>query len=324
MEMDAATIDRVRGVIFGNACGDALGRAMEFMSKKEVKRVYPKGVSSYRDIDMKDGFRSIWKRGEWTDDTNQMICILDSILEKKAIVPVNIVQKFLEWAHNDGRGMGGNTRTVFSHKLFRTDPLAASEYVWNKGGRTSAPNGGVMRTSVLGLFDYKNKKNVIENAKTVCKITHFDPRCVASCVTVCLTISQMINGATYPFNVVKSIINDAAEFDAGVEAVMDLAQGCTIGDLHLDSNTDMGYTYKTLAAGLYAFFHADSFRDGILDVIHEGGDSDTNGAVAGALLGARFGFSSIPIDWVTGLTRKAELFQKVDQLVELITERSSM
>lgn len=316
--MDNRTKDRVRGVIFGNAVGDALGRATEFMSKLEVKETYPKGVRTYADIDMTNRFRAIWKRGEWTDDTNQMLCIMDSLIENKAVVPHDIAKRFLRWAAEDGRGMGGTTRRVFSQPMFTIDPHKAAEDVWIKSGKQFAPNGGVMRTSILGVWDYTDADQIVKNAEMACKVTHFDPRCVASCVAVCLAIAQMLNGEDDPVKASSTAAYIAARFDSGIERVVELAEKGSIYDLLLDEEGKIGYTYKTAHAGFWEFIQAENFHDGIIEIINEGGDADTNGAVAGAMLGARFGFSSIPIGWITGLAHAKELSKKTDAIVSML------
>ncbi len=52
----------------------------------------------------------------------------------------------------------------------------ASFDIWDKGGRNMAPNGGVMRTSILGVYKYQSLKDVMENTLNICKVTHSDPR----------------------------------------------------------------------------------------------------------------------------------------------------
>ena len=63
-----------------------------------------------------------------------------------------------------------------------------------KSGYFVAPNGGVMRTSILGTMEYHDIAKVIENTKSACKVTHADPRCVASCVAVTMAIALMLQG----------------------------------------------------------------------------------------------------------------------------------
>lgn len=83
---------------------------------------------------------------------------------------------------------------------------------------------------------------------------------------------------------------------------IDLAHDTTdIADLHLDHQPSIGYTLRTLAASLWCYWHAPSFEEGLLAIVNEGGDADTNGAVAASLLGALYGNHTIPTLWLTTL-----------------------
>ena len=77
--------------------------------------------------------------------------------------------------------------------------------------------------------------------------------------------------------------------------------------LNLQDDKSMGYTLKTMAAGLWAYWHAKTFEEGLLAVVNAGGDADTNAAVACAILGAKFGFNAIPKEYVDGLRNKEKL-----------------
>jgi ADP-ribosylglycohydrolase len=79
----------------------------------------------------------------------------------------------------------------------------------------------------------------------------------------------------------------------------------------------VGYTLKTLAAGLWAYWNAPSFEEGLLSVVRAGGDADTNAAVACAILGAKFGFSAIPQEYIDGLIYKEQLDEVVSGMIEL-------
>ncbi len=73
-------MDNIVGAIYGNAIGDALGLATEFMTKEEVNKHYGEKKITY-DAIVQDGHRRRWKKGDWTDDTDQMILIMQTIIE---------------------------------------------------------------------------------------------------------------------------------------------------------------------------------------------------------------------------------------------------
>ena len=63
---------------------------------------------------------------------------------------------------------------AYKHHL--TSVLQASYEIWEKSGRQAAPNGALMRTSVLGCFQFGELDKVKENTLQMCKVTHADPR----------------------------------------------------------------------------------------------------------------------------------------------------
>ena len=69
-----------------------------------------------------------------------------------------------------------------------------------------------MRTSVLGTMDFDDLNKVIKNTKRACRVTHADPRCVASCVAVTIAIALMLQG--------KHVLNNGEQ---DVDAIMDFA-----------------------------------------------------------------------------------------------------
>jgi len=73
---------------------------------------------------------------------------------------------------------------------------------------------------------------------------------------------------------------------------------------------------KALSAGLWAYFNAPDFNTGILRVVNEGGDADSNACVAGSLLGAKYGFNSIPEKYVDGLRNKSFLESKFNAFID--------
>ena len=158
--MENETIkERFLGTIFGQAVGDALGLSTEFMSKQEVDRFYPNGIEDYSQI-VQDDHRRRWQRGDWTDDTDMMLCILDSFVACQKVDILDIARRFKEWMMNGGMGIGRHTYNVMALGDYTSNPQKAAEIIWKMGKKKAAANGAVMRTSVVGLM----KENVANAA----------------------------------------------------------------------------------------------------------------------------------------------------------------
>ena len=150
--MENETIkERFLGTIFGQAVGDALGLSTEFMSKQEVDRFYPNGIEDYSQI-VQDDHRRRWQRGDWTDDTDMMLCILDSFVACQKVDVLDIARRFKEWMMNGGMGIGRHTYNVMALGDYTSNPQKAAEIIWKMGKKKAAANGAVMRTSVVGLM----------------------------------------------------------------------------------------------------------------------------------------------------------------------------
>ena len=295
---------RYFGTLLGQAVGDALGLATEFLSKEQVRSTYPEGVSDYRQI-IRDEHRRRWPVGSWTDDTDQMICIMNSLAEHRSISVCDIASRFQGWAFAGGIGIGHTTMAVLKNVDFVSDPHKVAHRVWEATGKRAAANGGIMRSSVIGLWRSEHRQEVHRNAADVCRITHADPRCVASCVALADMIASLVGGMRDHERVLSSAAKAGGAHDAECVEVIAMAQSATLMDLRLDEGLNpgeenrLGYTYKPLAAAAWALANAQSFEQGLKAIVHEGGDADTNGAVVGAVLGARFGADAIPSPWAS-------------------------
>ena len=195
---------------------------------------------------------------------------------------------------NGGMGIGRHTYNVMALGDYTSNPQKAAEIIWKMGKKKAAANGAVMRTSVVGLL----KKNVTSNAENICKLTHFDSRCVGSCVIV----SSIIHALVFEDRILDydDVIGIAKQYDERIVPFVDLAYHEGLDSLCLDDEKSMGYTLRTLGAAL------------------SGGDADTNAAVAGAILGAKFGICHIPEEWRNGLLHASMLHDKVQNLYAML------
>ena len=305
------TKNKIYGTIFGQAIGDALGLGTEFMSKTEVREKYPDGLKEYSQI-IRDYHRAKFQPGSWSDDTDMMLCIANAIIEDKGINLHTIARNFKQWVYApETRGVGQTTLKVLSIAEYVEKPHQVAELIWRMTRTKNAANGSVMRTAIIGL----KKENVAQTAEDVCKLTHFDPRCVGSCVIVSEIINHLIwhdEQLSY-----SQIITIGNKYDKSIAEYIDKAYYNGIESLELDEPSSIGYTLKALGSALWCLFHANNFEEGLLRVVNEGGDADTNAAVACAMLGAKFGYTSIPQKYTDGLTRKNDLMRITNYLMQI-------
>ncbi len=293
--------NRMLGCLYGQAVGNALGLVTEFVTKEDVQRMYPGGLSTY------PGDSGLWE----DDDTKQTLCLLDELTENKRIAPRSLARRLTHWLESDGRGCGNHVYQVITHRDFLTDPFKASYDRWMLSRKEAAPNGGIMRTAVVGLMP----DNVEAYAVDACKVTHYDPRCIGSCVIASRIIHSLAwNDREMSCDEIKAI---ARKYDPRITEWVELArQSADIAALELDEPHSIGYTLRTLAAVLWCYWHAGSFEEGLLAVVNEGGDADTNAAVACAVLGAKFGYSSIPEYYIKNLHDDEKYRAQADRFID--------
>lgn len=324
---------RVSAVIFGQAIGDSLGLPVEHRSAGEVHD-FAKTTDSFWPRAYVETIRKehTWKAGEWSDDTDQALCILDAYLENPAqdVDPLVVASNFLKWAATNGRGIGKHTGAVFAHPDFSSDPFKASKEVWEASGQQAAPNGAVMRTSYVGVLRPWDLVWTAKTAADCARVTHYDPRCVASAVAVSVAIACLCQGQTLPNAMARAMQYSSVHHD-----VNDEITESTLKTLNLDEGLPqipggpspaIGYTGKTLGAGFYAsrsYFgmrllrntDCEKFRSALTDIIFAGGDTDTNAAVAGAMLGAQGDMICLPSVLLEPLQPKEELAKRIVALL---------
>lgn len=305
--------DKIYGCLFGQAIGDALGLGTEFMTKTEAKEKYPNGLTEYSQI-IRDYHRIKFQPGMWSDDTDMMLCIANAIIEDKGINLHTIARNFKDWFYTpDTRGVGQTTYKVLAIADYVEKPQQVAELIWKMSRTKNAANGAVMRTSITGLL----KNNVTQTAEDVCKLTHFDSRCVGSCVIVSEIISHLIwQGEQLSYSQIITIGN---QYDNRIAEYIDKAYCDSIDRLELDEPSSIGYTLKAMGATLWCLFHAHNFEEGLLAVVNEAGDADTNAAVACAVLGAKFGYNTIPQKYIDGLRKREYLARVADDLIAIFS-----
>lgn len=299
--------DRIAGCLWGQAIGDALGLGAEFMSREEVEKNYPDSLTEYYQFGEEFGY--------WTDDTDMMLCIAESIIKYKDIVPDAVARNFKEWYNSSPIDIGATTAIILSLFEYDESPYEIAQMMWERTGRKNAANGGVMRTSIVGLWN----ENVAENAERICRLTHADPRCIGSCVI----ISELINSLVWQDMELSygELLQIGDKYDSRIKPYLDIAHNGLLEDFELDDKMTMGYTLKTMGCAIWCLYHIDNFKDGLLKIVNAGGDADTNAAVTCAVLGAKYGKKGIPEHYIQGLKRKDEYDGMIRQLTDILMDK---
>jgi len=301
--------DRYRGTLLGLAVGNTLGLPVESWPSGEIRRRYPHGIREIDPLELKL---------PWDDDLAQAVILAEAILEHDTLRNDDLAARLMLWFESNGRGMGSQTRAVISAFRQGMLPSEAARLVWERDGGQPAGNGAVMRCAPVAMRWARDRVKLLEETENSSRVTHHDPRCSWSAFAVNLAVAEALTGRTAS---IDSIANTLECSDVGphtLHAVRDVA-GHSLEHLRLDGSA-VGFTLKAMQAGLWCLEHSADFEESLVAVIQAGGDTDTNGAVAGAILGALHGASAIPDRWTAHIAKADRLISLADRLLDRAAE----
>jgi ADP-ribosylglycohydrolase len=171
-----------------------------------------------------------------------------------------------------------------------------------------------MRCAPVAMRWRGDRTKLQEETERSARVTHHDPRCSWSAYAVNIAIAETLNGRVPSIAGVADALEGTDVGPHTLEAVRSVS-GRTLERLALDGRTT-GFTLKAMQVGMWCLEHCQDFEESMLMVVHAGGDTDTNGAVAGAVLGALHGAEGIPDRWIGGIARRERLTEIADQLLE--------
>ena len=209
--------------------------------------------------------------GTWSDDTSMALAICDSYRELGRIDVSDIRDKFVSWYRDgaytcDGLFDIGNATA----EALRIGHGLAGE--WDNG------NGSLMRTIPLAFTDATD-----DEVRAVSAITHAHPTSTEACVAMVGAARSLIAGA----NGRKAALACGVNFDKPRDEVR-----------------SGGYVLDTFEAALWCLANTSNYRDCVLLAVNLGSDTDTTGAVAGALAGIVYSVEGIPAKWLNSLRGK--------------------
>jgi ADP-ribosyl-[dinitrogen reductase] hydrolase len=288
--------DAAAGALLGLACGDALGRPVEFRSADWIADTHGRVTEM-----LGDGTHGK-PPGTVTDDTDLALCLARSLVECEAFDGQDVASRFAAWLDGGPFDVGLMTADAIQEYQSGTSWRDAGREVWHRRREGSnAGNGSVMRCAPLAVAFADDPATLADVSQRSSAITHHDPRCTYGCAVLNCTVAGYLRGESDPFPAALDRIDSDApdELVESLRVVPDLLDG--------DALPTSGYVVETLQTALYDALTADSAESAVLTAVNRGGDADTIGAVTGALAGARFGRDGLPERWLDTLRHREDL-----------------
>jgi poly(ADP-ribose) glycohydrolase ARH3 len=291
-------LDRFLGAALGTFVGDALGEPVEGWSHQAIR-------SRFGLLDT-----MVREEGRYTDDTQMMIGILETLREKGRFDPAVCARRFQE---------NFDPRRGYGRRIFGVVERIRQSIPWDEVGTDSFGNGGAMRIAPIGCFYYRDLNALKENAILSASITHKHAEGLAGAVAQATAVAlafecgiagERIDPVAYLETVrdqVKDIDKRFTESLRDLESVLvSLTSRPETSPLDMVEAIAERYALslraiESVPAAIVAFLLTDTFKDAAVLAVNLGGDTDTIGAMAGAAAGAYYGYGEIPEPWLTPL-----------------------
>ena len=271
---------RGRGALLGLAAGNVLGVPTEFLHTADsIRERFPGGVTDVVRQDTPDS--------PYDDDLALALIQAEELLAPEINLEA-LVTRWVEWKRNDGRGIGIWTSTALDHIATHGSPPATT------GGK--AGNGSLARCAPVALATARNPRNLVSGTYHLAFLLHPDPRCAWGAVAVNVALARFLHGY-------RDFIPDVIEALRNNDVPPELLEA--VRRVPLEKKEDLpivgpqaGYVVHCMEIALWFAYHEPKLERGLIWLAGAGGDTDTNAAVAGALMGARDGEQAIPARWL--------------------------
>jgi len=277
MNVEAETLSRAEGCLLGQLAGDSLGSLVEFQSPSDIRRRYPNGVR-----ELADGGTWDTIAGQPTDDSEMALMLARMLVKERRYDAEEARKAYVFWLNSHPFDCGG---TVSAGIRGRPNP-------------DSQANGALMRISPLGIFCWNcDLEKTAQLAQLDASLTHPHPVCGQANALFAMAISQFISSRKSPQETCEDIKVWATELKVEktlMKAILDAPNSVPADYVH-----QQGWVIIAFQNALWQLLNAPSLEEGVVDTVMRGGDTDTNAAIAGALLGAAYGRHALPSQWVT-------------------------
>ena len=317
--------DRYIACLLGGAVGDALGGAVEFMSRDEIlDRFGPAGIMDYAE--------AYGGKGRITDDTQMTLFTAEGLLRgqmrgvSKGVTDFGhtVANAYLRWLATQGYetssvelnldGWPFEQRALHSQRAPGMTCLSAlRDYpgIPDVAGNDSKGCGGVMRVAPVGLFWWSFRQNidvqrVFEDGCMCAGLTHGHPNGYLTGGVLAVVIFESLNGPTLPeaLDTAKAILVAKLGHEETLTALdraIELSQSEIPHDIAIRELGEGWVAEEALAISVYCALVSETFEQAIVLAVNHDGDSDSTGAITGNILGAMLGTNAIPERWLQPL-----------------------
>lgn len=301
--------------ILGFSIGDAMGVPIEFTSRH---------ILNQHKLTEMVGFGSHQvPEGTWSDDTSMVLATMDSIIENQAINCEDMMQKYCEWYKNAKYtatdklfDIGGATQISLSNYINYHMPLEkCGQRSINSNG-----NGSLMRILPVSLF--LASRNLSEQEETfivnsISELTHGHEISMLGCKIYTDYVKSLLQGKTKQQAYQSLKEKDYSKYysDTSIDAYYRILQK-DISKFPEEQINSSGYVVDSLEACLWSFLNNDNYESSVVTAINLGDDTDTIGALTGALSGIMYGVQQIPERWMNKLKKEKKFLIYVILLIQ--------
>ena len=275
IDIPSAVRSRARGCTLGQLAGDSLGSLVEFKPKEQIRAEYPDGVRL-----LADGGPFDLIAGQPTDDSEMALAMARGLAELGRYCAMHTGKAYRAWRDSAPFDCGITIRNALN----------------GMPNPHSQANGALMRVSPLGIFGVGRKKaDVMGWAKKDAALTHVHPLCGQANALFAALLAHVIREGGTGAELYGTLLGWMKRMK--LEPTLREAVERAAHEKPRDYQSQMGWVLIALQNALWQMLHAPSFEEGVVDTVMQGGDTDTNAAIAGALLGAIHGEEAVPSQW---------------------------
>jgi ADP-ribosylglycohydrolase len=193
----------------------------------------------------------------------------------------------------------------------------------SKAAVRSAGSGPAMRSAVIGAYFSNDPERRREFVLASSRLTHRGWQAETAALAVAECVALVIQKQSQPeprqvLDVLRGLSNEAEwqKWMSDIESSLTVNRSVSdfVRTVGLERGVS-GYSLHVVSVAIYAWFcHPRDFRTAMINTLECGGDTDTVGAVLGALIGVAVGKKGIPSEWLINICewpRSISLMERV-------------